>query len=110
MDTPGNSFHANKKLPLKNAALAALQPFAELHMQAAVCKKTPNLEKEKSPKQVAASPPLHFSGFCFIFPPSVLKLTLQKPHDLETKPVLVWRLVLILTTVTEGFSFALESK
>lgn len=37
VDTPSNSFHPNKKLPLKNAALAASWCFAELHMQAAVC-------------------------------------------------------------------------
>lgn len=34
-----------KKLPLKNAALAALQCFAELHTQAAVCKTTPTFWK-----------------------------------------------------------------
>lgn len=69
--------------------------------------KQTNLQPEKSQKQVTAFPLLHFSGCCFVFPPSVLKLTLQKPCKLDTKPVFrskwFWRLFLILTIVTERF-------
>lgn len=55
----------NKKLPLKNAALAALQHFAELHMQATACKKPPESGKREKPKPSNGFPLIAFLRLLF---------------------------------------------
>ena len=60
MDTPSNSFHPNKKLPLKNASLAASWRYAELHTQAAVHKKTPMFGKSAKSKTSYSFLPIAF--------------------------------------------------
>lgn len=117
--TAASRYTSNRLTQIKNFRWK-MQPWLHCStLQNCTCrqqrvKNPPNLEKERSPNQVMASPSLRFSGCCFIFLLSVLKITLQKPCELETKPVVwskqFWRLFLILTTVTERFLFVLESK